>query len=139
MNASALMSVVAAIAFALTAACDGANPERNIIVDRPPFYHEVLAYSPGSEGEIVAAVKAFAKEHGMDYLGGPDHPTLDEGQFNLHAAGPNLNLGVVRVATSLPNTEVFAIARGVSSTSDRALIAEFVSRLKGIQPIRRPR
>lgn len=106
------------------------DPERNIIVDKAPFYQKELPYKQGSEGEIIAIVKTFAHEHGMDYLGGPGHPTLKADEFNLHAAGPSLNLGVIRVITTLPNMQVAAIARGNPTANDKAVVADFVARVE---------
>jgi hypothetical protein len=137
MNKAAIFPTAAAIC--LIASCGGPSSERYVIVGQAPFYHDVLAYQPDSEQRIVGAVQAFAKEHHMDFLGGPGHPSLDSGQFNLTAAGPNLNLGAIRVSTSLPNTDVFAIARGQPTANDRALTAEFVDRLKRAQQAKVPR
>jgi hypothetical protein len=105
------------------------GPERNMIVGVAPFYQTEIPYREGSEGEIVATVRAFAREHAMDYLGGPGHPTLDPGEFNLHAAGRRLNLGAVRGIPISPNIQIFAITRGEPTTNDRALTAEFVREL----------
>ena len=111
----------------------GPDPDRYAIVDTAPFFQRELPYREGSEDELIATVKAFAREHSMDYLGGPGHPTLDPGQFNLSASSYSLNLGVLRVATTLPNMQVAAIARGNPTANDTALTAEFIRRLEQVQ------
>ena len=123
----------------IVVACGGPDPERHIIIDREPFYKVALPYREGSEDEIVSAVKTFAREHEMDFLGGPGHPALSSGQFNLTAAGKTLNLKAIRVATSLPDTEVYATVRASPTANDEALAAEFVRRLQKVEQSERER
>jgi hypothetical protein len=104
-----------------------------VIINKDSFYKGELPYREGSEDEIVTTVKAFVREHGMDYIGGPGHPTLEPGQFNLTVAGKTLNLKAIRVVTSLPNTQIFATARGNPTANDRALTAEFIRQLEHVR------
>lgn len=134
-----LTFAVGLVLAATLAGCGGPDPERNVIVNKAPFYEKELPYREGSEDEIISTVKAFAREHGMDYLGGPGHPTLDPGQFNLHAAGKMLNLGVIRVVTTLPNMQIAAIARENPTANDKVLVAEFIRRLEQIQQLNEAR
>ncbi len=117
----------------MATSCARPATERNIIVDQPPFSQVTLPYREGSEAAIVAVVQDFARENGMDFLTGPGHPTLDAGQFNLTVAAPSLNLSAVRLLTTLPNIEVFAISSGTPNDRDAALAAEFVRRLQQVQ------
>lgn len=128
-----LLFIAPTIAAFTLSACGKQNEERNIIVNRSPFYAIKLPYREGSEDKIISVVKTFAQEHGMDYLGGPGHPSLKNGQFNLTAAGQRLNLKAIRVATSLPDTMIYATARDQPTLEDKALTAEFVRRVEMIR------
>lgn len=118
--------------------CNYSSPERNIIVDRPPFYRTSVIYREGNEPTTVRAVKVFAEKHGMEFLAGPGHPTLDAGQFNLTAASPTLNLIAIRVSTTLPDTEIYAISAGTPTGEDKALAQEFTRRLQQLNTSREP-
>ena len=133
-----IIPIVVGMSIASLLAGCGRDPERNIIINKEAFFEKKLPYREGSEDQIIATVKAFALEHGMDYLGGPGHPTLEPGQFNLTAAGERLNLHAIRVATSLPNTEIFATARGNPTANDKALTAKFIRQLEQVQQSERP-
>ena len=118
-----IFTVGLALAIMLSS-CGGPDPERNIIVNKDPFYKKELPYREGSEDEIISTVKAFAHEHGMDYLSGPGHPTLDPGEFNLHAVNKTFNLAVARILIGSPNVQVSAFATDKPTLQDNALTAE---------------
>lgn len=108
-----------------------ANPERYVITDVDPFYKTEVPYRPNGEREIVKATQAFAHDHGMDYLGGPGHPTLEKDEFLVSANSRMLNLKAARNIPISPNVQIFAIARGVPTPQDRELLMEFVCRVSG--------
>ncbi|MEO7247333.1 MAG: hypothetical protein ABIW31_02675, partial [Novosphingobium sp.] len=89
-----------------------------------------LPYRDGSEEEIISTFKAFARERGMDYMGGPGHPTLGPGEFNLHAVNKTFNLAVAHILIGSPNVQVSAFSTDKPTPQDKALTAELVCRLE---------
>lgn len=74
--------ILLAVCFALIlSGCD--RSERNVIVNKPPFFHVDLAFSKDRSESVISAVRSFAKEKDMDFL--LAQKTLEPGDFNASA------------------------------------------------------
>lgn len=112
----------------------GHDPERYVLTgnDKNLFFQRQLTVSPRNTEKIIAAVKAFSRQHGMDFLLARE--SLPAGDFNVSANGPTLNIKAMHTsAVGDTGVQVFAIAPKTPTTGDRALVAEFVEKLENIE------
>jgi hypothetical protein len=108
--------------------CDGSS-ERNVILDTAPFFATTIPFRPDRTDAVVEFVRAFSKQHQMDFL--LARQSLGPGEFNASADGPSLNLKALRVsAIDGDKVQVFAIARGAPTANDKALVEEFVAQIR---------
>jgi hypothetical protein len=120
---------------ALLSACgqDGHDPERYVLTgnDHNLFFQTQLATDPKKSGEVIAEVKQFARQHGMDVL--VAQKTLPPGDFNVSANAPKINLRAMHSsAVGDRGVQVFAIVPGEPTQTDKALVKELVGRLRRV-------
>lgn len=131
-----LLAVCSALALS---GCD--RSERNVIVDKPPFFHVELAFSEDRSEFVIFAVRSFAKERDMDFL--LAQKTLEPGDFNASANSRSLNLGAMHITAIAKGVDVFAIASGDPTPRQKAFVKEFVGKVREaaaqrqLPPIRR--
>ena len=98
------------------AACSDER-ERNIIVDRAPFFAKSFAYDPTKIDVIVFSARKYATDHKMDFLLARQSPA--PGDFNATAASHDLNLKVMHSgAIDGQSLIIFAISRKKPSEAD---------------------
>jgi hypothetical protein len=117
-----------ALVLGLIALSSCEKSERNVILDKAPFYHTTLPYSVGRADRVVETVRAFSQEQGMDFL--VAQKSLEPGNFNASANGKDLNLSAIYVSSISPGVQVFAIAKNEPSQRDMALSKEFARRVR---------
>lgn len=102
--------------------------ERNVITETPPFYrYHSRNFSEVNNEQIIAEVREFAGEHGMDFLLSRDGPEM--GDFNASANGANLNLAVLHVKAVGGGLEIFAISRRSPTQGDWVITRSFTCRI----------
>ena len=114
-----LMLRVASIAAAtMLSGCNDA--ERNVILERSPFFEGTMPYKAGETTRIASAVRRFANQNGMDFRQGGDD---GEGGYNLTAAGREINFKVIHTTAIEPSKitiSVYALSSPNAAQQQRA-------------------
>jgi hypothetical protein len=134
-----LVPILSAVLLAILNSLSGCNqgdrdPERYVLTgnDNNLFFQKQLVIDPKDADVIIAIVQAFSREHGMDFLLARE--SLPPGDFNVSANGPTLNIKAIHsAAIGDEGVQVFAIVPKTPTTNDRALVAEFVTKLEEIR------
>ena len=112
----------------LLGSCD--HSERNVILERSPFFEDSMQYSPAETERVISAARQFADTNGMDFLLSRDAP--DPGDYNATAAGRDLNLKVIHTHAIRPNTtEIWVYAPSEPTVADQKSARAFACVVKG--------
>jgi hypothetical protein len=109
------------------------DPERYVLTgnDKNLFFRTQISTDPRKADEIIVEVKSFAREHGMDVL--VARKSLLPGDFNVSAKAPTINIGAAHIAAvGHTGVQIFAIVPDTPTRKDKALVQEFVTRLRAI-------
>ena len=128
MKALTRKRIAASCALVFATSCSDES-ERNVITERAPFYHVALPYTSAETERIVASVHRFADANGMDFLVSRDGP--ERGDYNVTAAGQDLNLNVLHVRAISDTTDVSAYTRRAATDADKIQAVHFVCVVKG--------
>ena len=106
------------------------DAERYVIVGNDTYFvfNKELAIDPRRDDELIATVRAFSTENGMDFLLARE--SLANGDFNVSANGPLLNFHAMHIGIFDENVVVTVVSRFKPTDEDRRLAAEFVCRLE---------
>jgi len=106
------------------------DPERYVLTgnDKNLFFQTQISSDPRKADEIIAEVKSFARDHGMDLLVARE--SLPRGDFNVSVNVPTLNIKAIHTAAvGDTGVRIFAIVPGNPTQADREMVREFVTRL----------
>jgi hypothetical protein len=104
------------------------NSERNVIIGKPPFYQTNVSLDKARIDAVIEAVQSFSRQHKMDFL--LARKSLGPGEFNASANGSSINLRAMHSGLLDKGVNISAIARGNPTPQDRALLEEFVARVR---------
>ncbi len=110
----------------LLAGCD--NSERNVITEKAPFYQTQVSLDKAHADAVIEAVRSFSHQHQMDFL--LARKSLGPDEFNASANGFSVNLRAMHSELLDKGVSISAIARGNPTPQDRALVEEFVARVR---------
>lgn len=111
----------------LLSACNDA--ERNVILERSPFFEATMPYKARETTRITLAVQRFANENGMDFLQGGDD---GEGGYNLTAAGKDINFAVIHTTAIEPSkTTIWVYALSSPNAVQQQRAREFACVVTG--------
>ena len=110
----------------LLGGCD--RSERNVITETAPFYQTEVGYDKARIDLVIDAVRSFSHRHQMDFL--LAGRSLGPGEFNASANGPSLNLRAMHSELLDRGVSVSAVARGNPTPEDKALVSEFVAKIR---------
>jgi hypothetical protein len=112
----------------------GPDPERYVLTgnDKNVFFQRQLAVDPKNADEIIATVRAFSREHELDFLLARE--SLPPGDFNVSVNGPSLNIAAMHTAAiGDTGVQVFAIVPKMPTAKDKELVADFVARVERLK------
>ncbi|APR52326.1 hypothetical protein CA238_11800 [Sphingomonas koreensis] len=117
---------------AMLSACGQGNhdPERYVLTgnDKNVFLRTQISSDPRKTDEIIAEVRSFAREHGMDVLVARE--SLPRGDFNVSVNVPTINIKAMHsAAVGDTGVQIFAIVPGTPTETDKKLVREFITRL----------
>ena len=122
-----MLRVASIAAATLLSGCNDA--ERNVILERSPFFEETMPYKAGETTRIISAVRRFANQNGMDFLQGGDD---GEGGYNLTAAGRDINFAVIHTAAIEPSkTKIWVYALSAPNAVQQQRAREFACVVTG--------
>ncbi len=131
---SALRPCLIAIVMMLSACgAGGGESERYVLTgnDTNLFFETQLPTNPAKVDEIIAEVRSFGQEHGMDVLIARE--TLTPGDFNVSANSPTINLKAMHIAgAGDTGVQIFAIVPDAPTPTDEAMVRDFVGRIRRI-------
>jgi hypothetical protein len=111
----------------LLVSCD--QSERNVILEKSPFFQQTIPYKADDTERVISAVRAFATANGIDFLISRDGP--EAGDYNVTAAGNDLNFKVIHVrAISASTSDIMVYARAKPTGKDREKAEAFVCVVK---------
>ncbi|RSU38645.1 hypothetical protein CA223_12840 [Sphingomonas koreensis] len=96
--------------------------------DKNVFLRTQISSDPRKTDEIIAEVRSFAREHGMDVLVARE--SLPRGDFNVSVNVPTINIKAMHsAAVGDTGVQIFAIVPGTPTETDKKLVREFITRL----------
>lgn len=120
---------MAALLLSASLACCSDDTERNVIIDRDPFYQTEVEFDPTRMNAVIQTVRSFSEEHRMDFL--LAHETIGPDEFNASANGYSLNLHAMHVQPFDKGVvSILATARAAPTREQKALTSEFVNQVR---------